>query len=115
MAVCQCPLPFPWRARALRIEETEPPCRCRTRCCCRTRSPSSPPARSIGRGIAEFFLDEGASVVVSGRYADKGAAALAEMGAGDRAMFVAGDVRAQADVEALVDFADERFGGSTSW
>ena len=41
--------------------------------------------RGIGRGIAEAFLAEGASVVVSGRSAEKGERALAEMGVGDRA------------------------------
>ena len=66
--------------------------------------------RSIGRGIAEFFLDEGASVVVSGRSEDKGKQALAEMGAGDRAAFRACDALKQDDVEGLVDFARERYG-----
>ena len=66
--------------------------------------------RSIGRGIAEAFLDEGASVVVSGRSEDKGKQALAEMGAGDRAAFKACDVLRQADVEGLVDFAYDRYG-----
>mgnify|MGYP000744807174 CR=1 FL=1 len=32
--------------------------------------------RSIGRAVAEKYLDEGAKVVISGRSADKGAAAL---------------------------------------
>lgn len=66
--------------------------------------------RSIGRGIAEFFLDEGASVVVSGRSEDKGKQALAEMGAGDRADFRACDALQQDQVEGLVDFAKERYG-----
>jgi 3-hydroxybutyrate dehydrogenase/3-oxoacyl-[acyl-carrier protein] reductase len=66
--------------------------------------------RSIGRGIAEFFLDEGASVVVSGRSEEKGTEALAEMGAGDRAAFRACDAREQDQVEGLVDFAHSRFG-----
>jgi NAD(P)-dependent dehydrogenase (short-subunit alcohol dehydrogenase family) len=66
--------------------------------------------RSIGRGIAEFFLDEGASVVVSGRSEDKGKQALAEMGAGERAAFFPCDALQQDQVEALVDFAKERYG-----
>lgn len=66
--------------------------------------------RSIGRGIAEAFLAEGASVVVSGRSEDKGKQALAEMGAGDRADFFACDATMQDQVEALVDFAAERYG-----
>jgi 3-hydroxybutyrate dehydrogenase/3-oxoacyl-[acyl-carrier protein] reductase len=66
--------------------------------------------RSIGRGIADAFLDEGASVVISGRSEDKGKQALAEMGAGERAAFKACDALEQAQVEALVDFAQERYG-----
>jgi 3-hydroxybutyrate dehydrogenase/3-oxoacyl-[acyl-carrier protein] reductase len=66
--------------------------------------------RSIGRGIAEAFLAEGASVVVSGRSEDKGKQALTEMGAGDRADFFPCDATMQDQVEALVDFAAERYG-----
>lgn len=66
--------------------------------------------RSIGRAIAEFFLDEGASVVVSGRSQEKGERALVEMEAGERADFKTCDATKQDDVEALVDFAYERFG-----
>jgi 3-hydroxybutyrate dehydrogenase len=66
--------------------------------------------RGIGRGIAEAFLAEGASVVVSGRSAEKGERALAEMGVGDRARFVAGDVLNQADAEAVPDAAVEAYG-----
>jgi 3-hydroxybutyrate dehydrogenase len=66
--------------------------------------------QGIGREIAAAFLAEGASVLISGRSAEKGQAALDELGGGDRAAFVAGDVKARADVEALVDAAIERFG-----
>ena len=66
--------------------------------------------RGIGRGIAEAFLAEGASVVVSGRSAEKGERALAEMGVGDRARFIAGDVLNQADAEAVPDAAVEAYG-----
>ena len=65
----------------------------------------------IGRGIAEAFLAEGASVVVSGRSPDKGARALEELDVGERAHFIAGDVKSKESVEALVDGAAE-FGGS---
>ena len=44
--------------------------------------------RSIGRGIAETYLAEGAKVVISGRSEEKGQAALEEMGAGDNAVFI---------------------------
>ena len=66
--------------------------------------------RSIGRGIADAFLAEGASVVVNGRDPAKGQRCLDEMGAGDRAAFFAGDARRQSDVEGLVDFTIEQFG-----
>ena len=66
--------------------------------------------RGIGRGIAEAFVAEGASVVLNGRSAEKGARAIDEMDAGDAAHFIAGDVREQADVEALVDGTIERYG-----
>ena len=66
--------------------------------------------RGIGRGIAEAFLSNGASVVVNGRNPEKGARAIAEMDAGERAHFVAGDVTQQQDVENVVAAAIERYG-----
>jgi len=66
--------------------------------------------RGIGRGIAEAFLAQGAAVVVSGKSEDKGKQALAEMGAGDRAEFIACDVRDQKQVERLIDATAERYG-----
>jgi 3-hydroxybutyrate dehydrogenase len=66
--------------------------------------------RGIGRGIAEAFLAEGARVVLSARSPEKGAGCLAELGAGERAHFVAGDVRVQADVERAVDETIARYG-----
>jgi 3-hydroxybutyrate dehydrogenase len=66
--------------------------------------------RGIGRGIAEAFLAEGASVVVNGRSPEKGTQALAEMAAGDRAHFIAGNVQQRADVEAMIDGTVERYG-----
>jgi 3-hydroxybutyrate dehydrogenase len=66
--------------------------------------------RSIGRGMAEAFLREGAKVVVNGRGEDKGRQALEEMGAGDNAAFFAGDMCQQADVEGFIDFTIDHFG-----
>ncbi len=66
--------------------------------------------RSIGRGIAEAFLAEGARVVINGRSPDKGAAALAEIDAGDRLAFHQGSATDQDAVEDLVRFAVEHFG-----
>jgi 3-hydroxybutyrate dehydrogenase len=66
--------------------------------------------RGIGRAIAASFLDAGASVVINGRDAAKGEAAVAELSAGERCAFHAGDVMVRADCEALVDATAERFG-----
>lgn len=66
--------------------------------------------RGIGRAIAEAFLAEGAAVSINGRSPEKGEQAIAEMNAGDRAAFFAGDVTSQADVEAFIDQTVDRFG-----
>ena len=66
--------------------------------------------RGIGLGIAKAFLDQGASVAVNGRSADKGQQALDRLAAGDRAAFFAGDVTKQADTEGFVDQTIARFG-----
>ena len=66
--------------------------------------------RSIGRGIAEAYLAEGAKVVINGRDATKGAAALAEIDAGDALAFYQGSAAEQAAVEGLVDFTVDHFG-----
>jgi len=64
----------------------------------------------LGRGIAETYLAEGAKVALFARNAEKGAKVLDELGAGDRAIFVAGDVMQQADVEGFIDHTIETFG-----
>jgi 3-hydroxybutyrate dehydrogenase len=66
--------------------------------------------RSIGRGMAEAFLAQGAKVVVNGRNAEKGQQCLDEMGGGDNAAFYAGDATVQADVEGLIDFTIDHYG-----
>jgi len=66
--------------------------------------------RGLGRAIVEAFVREGASVVANGRDAATGEACLAEIGAGERLAFHAGDVSRQSAVEGLVDFAVDRFG-----
>lgn len=64
----------------------------------------------IGRGIAEAFLAEGAKVALMARNADKAQKTLDEIGAGDRAIFIAGDAMNQSDVEGFVDKAKDHFG-----
>jgi 3-hydroxybutyrate dehydrogenase len=64
----------------------------------------------IGKGIAVAFLREGGSVVLNGRDEEAGRKVLAELDAGDRAIFCAGDVKKRADVERLVATTAEHFG-----
>jgi NAD(P)-dependent dehydrogenase (short-subunit alcohol dehydrogenase family) len=66
--------------------------------------------RSIGRGMAEAFIAEGAKVVVNGRDEEKGQQCLREMNAGDNAAFFAGDASKQATVEGLIDFTIDHYG-----
>lgn len=66
--------------------------------------------RGIGRAIAEAFLAEGAAVVVNGRSPEKGARCLAELDAGARALFYAGDVTDRGAVEGLVDYSVDKLG-----
>lgn len=64
----------------------------------------------LGRGIAEAYLAEGAKVALFARNADKGAKVLEELGVGDRAIFISGDVMNQSDVESFLDKTVEAFG-----
>ncbi|MFM7094921.1 MAG: SDR family NAD(P)-dependent oxidoreductase [Actinomycetota bacterium] len=66
--------------------------------------------RSIGRGMAEAFLREGAKVVVNGRDAAKGEQALKEMGGGPNIAFFPGDARVQSTADGIVDFTIQKFG-----
>lgn len=66
----------------------------------------------IGRGVALALAARGASIVVNGRNAEKGAAVVAEIEAlGARAAFVAGDVREKADMEHVAAEGARLFGG----
>ena len=58
--------------------------------------------RGIGLACAKAFLDEGAKVVINGRDAKKAEASIAELNAGDRVHFIAGDVKKREDCEAIV-------------
>jgi 3-hydroxybutyrate dehydrogenase len=64
----------------------------------------------IGRGIAEAFLAEGASVALNGRNKEKGDRVLAELDAGDRAIFIAGDVMNGDEIDGFIDQTREHFG-----
>ena len=64
----------------------------------------------IGRGIAEAFLAEGANVALMARNSEKGAKVVAEMGVGERALFIAGDVMEQDQVEGFIDQTVQHFG-----
>ena len=66
--------------------------------------------RGIGRGIAEILLSAGASVAINGRNTGKGQQALKEMNAGNKAIFIAGDVTKQKDVETFIGKTIEQFG-----
>jgi NAD(P)-dependent dehydrogenase (short-subunit alcohol dehydrogenase family) len=65
----------------------------------------------IGRGIAERFAREGASVVVSGRNDDRGHAVTdGIVAAGGTAVYLQADVGDGAAIEHLVGFAVETYG-----
>lgn len=64
----------------------------------------------IGAAIAKRLLDEGASVVISGRNRARLDSAAAELGGGDRVLAHAADVSRRADCDSLVDVAAGRFG-----
>jgi glucose 1-dehydrogenase len=68
--------------------------------------------RGIGAGIAERFVTEGASVVVSGRSEDAGLGVVERLRSGDRggATFVRADMREPDDVERLIERTVEEYG-----
>jgi NAD(P)-dependent dehydrogenase (short-subunit alcohol dehydrogenase family) len=68
----------------------------------------------IGRAIALAAAHEGARVALSGRDANKGADTCAEIRRlGSEADFFPGDLSAEAQCEALVNAAVERFGSGS--
>jgi 3-oxoacyl-[acyl-carrier protein] reductase len=68
--------------------------------------------RGIGKGIAGVFARAGANVVVNGRDADTGEAAVQDLsGQGGEVAYVGGDVGKAADCERLAEAVAERFGG----
>ena len=71
--------------------------------------------RGIGRAIAEAYLRDGAKVVVSGRDVAKGQQAIAEMNAGDNALFVQSDATKKEDCERLITEAVAKYGRVDRW
>lgn len=70
----------------------------------------------IGEAIATRFAQEGASVIVNSREAERAErVAAALVAAGHQAAGVAGDVRDPEQASALADAAVERFGGLDVW
>ncbi|MEL7199517.1 MAG: SDR family NAD(P)-dependent oxidoreductase [Pseudomonadota bacterium] len=68
----------------------------------------------LGRGIAEKFMAEGAKVALFARNREKGERVIEELRVGrqgaDRAIFVAGDVMKQKDIEFFIDTTIDEFG-----
>lgn len=69
--------------------------------------------RGIGKGIAGVFAGAGCDVIVTGRDAEVGEAAAAELTAASAGTvrFVAGDLAVAEDCQTVVDEAIELFGG----
>lgn len=65
----------------------------------------------IGKELAKALLGEGAQVVLNGRDPGRGQETLDWLDAGDRAVFVAGDVRSKDACYAAVDTCISEFGG----
>ena len=70
----------------------------------------TPRSTGIGFGIAQAFIAEGASVVIGNRDEKKGDYALERLKAGDRAVFKKTDALVREQVDALIDFAVEKYG-----
>jgi len=64
----------------------------------------------IGRAAVERWLELGWNVVAGDLNAERGRTLLADLDAGDRLAFLAVDVAEEADVEALVTLAVDRWG-----
>lgn len=62
----------------------------------------------IGEATARRFVAEGATVIMAGRSSERGEALAKELG--ERALFQPADVMREADIAALVDTAQARFG-----
>lgn len=68
-------------------------------------------SRGIGLAIAEAFLQEGASVIVTGRREEPLAAAVEQLGNAEHVLAWCGDAGDPEQIPALLAAARERFGG----
>lgn len=68
-------------------------------------------ASGIGEATVRALVEEGGSVLVADLQRERGEALVAELG--DRAIFAATDVTREADIEAAVAMAVDRFGALT--
>lgn len=57
----------------------------------------------IGLACAKKFVDDGGTVVISGRSAERGRKAIAELGAGDRARYIPCDVTDSQQITSLIE------------
>jgi len=73
-------------------------------------------SRGLGRGIAEAYVQEGASVVIASRSAESVEQAVAHLRSlGGQAHGISCDVGKLEQVESLADYACEQFGGFDIW
>lgn len=63
----------------------------------------------IGLACAKALVDDGATVVISGRSAERGRKAVAELGVGERATYIPCDVTDSKQVVSLVEETVDRY------
>ncbi|WZO97801.1 3-oxoacyl-ACP reductase family protein [Isosphaeraceae bacterium EP7] len=70
-------------------------------------------SRGLGRAICQAFAEAGATVILTARSADAAQAVAAELASqtGARTLGLAAEMTSAADVEAMVDRAQDAFGG----
>lgn len=62
----------------------------------------------IGEATAEVFVEEGATVIISGRSEEKGQAIAERLG--DNASFVRADITNESDIKAPIELAEKEYG-----
>lgn len=66
--------------------------------------------RGIGLAIGRAYLDHGARVALNGRDSATGELAVKALQAGDRAIFLQGDVKVRDDIDRIIDQTVQHFG-----